>query len=693
MHMSFHPRDWSITTKIIGIGALSLTLLTCAILLVVAHTTREAVTAEARTEVDVAQRLLLDDVMNMGAPSIRGGQIWFGSRLQNGQFALVDKVKQISGADATIFQVREGAPIRVSTTVTAAAGKGRILGTELKGPARAAFDRGRDFAGIVPILGRDYITRYVLLRDTSGQISGIASTLLPLSMVQQALITEMSAVALIAAITLALGLTAFFVMAKSIGRKVGAAAAAIAVIVEEDIAALALTLGRLAGGDLVADFHSNRGPLKVEGKDEVGALTKSYNILAAALTQIGMQYTATTDNLRTLVGLVATSSTALAATSDEAFSAAERSLKCVFEISQSLDIVVNGARAQSNSIGDTVTAVEELSRTAEQIAMVATHQAASIAQTTAALAELDGGIGSLSTQGETLTAAAREASSEAASGNSAVTETASTIAMLKTVSAKATSAMSSLEVRSSQVEEIVDTIEDIADQTNLLALNAAIEAARAGEHGRGFAVVADEVRKLAERSSMATKEISKILSDIKRETVTAAAAMRSSSDSMDSGIDVSQRASRSLETVSTAIATTKNVAESLAVRAVEMRGASMRVTENMASASAAVEENAAAAAEMRSTTDHVQSAMIPVAQTASQNVAIAQDVSKSTQELALGLGEIDSTARALRDQAFQLAGLVSKFIIEAPGDRIAPRRELRPAARQLVTAPSNRGSQ
>jgi methyl-accepting chemotaxis protein len=149
---------------------------------------------------------------------------------------------------------------------------------------------------------------------------------------------------------------------------------------------------------------------------------------------------------------------------------------------------------------------------------------------------------------------------------------------------------------------------------------------------------------------------------------------------MDSGIAVSQRASRSLESVSRAIATTSSVAESLAGQAREMQNASMRVTENMASASAAVEENAAAASEMRSTTDHVTNAMVPVAATASQNAATAQEAALSTRQLAIGIAEIDSTARALRDQAEQLEGLVAKFIFEessatvdAPGRHATPR--------------------
>jgi methyl-accepting chemotaxis protein len=457
------------------------------------------------------------------------------------------------------------------------------------------------------------------------------------------------------------------VLARRMSKRLGRVSTALADMVGEDFTNLSSALVGLAQGDLRAAFHSKRKPIGDRGSDEIADVARSYDALVSGLATTGTQFTAGLRELGGLIGGVALASKTLAAAADHASAAARESTLAVNQIAHAIDIVSSGAQEQAGQIAETATSIEELSRTAEQIAAVASSQADSIVQTTVELQHLDDGIGDLTTHGATLTEAARDSSAEAAAGTTAVSETANTIAHLKTVTATATTAMSSLEERSAQVEDIVETIEDIAEQTNLLALNAAIEAARAGEHGRGFAVVAAEVRKLAERCRMATNEVSKILDDIKHETVAAAGAMRASSASMDSGIAVSQRASTALGSLGAAIATTTSVAEGLADRVAEMRAASTSITENMSSASAAVEENAAAAAEMRSTTDHLTNVMVPIAAAAAANAVTVREAVTSTIELANGIAEIDTTASSLRDQAAQLESLISRFIIdEAP---------------------------
>jgi methyl-accepting chemotaxis protein len=680
-----------IPVKILTVGTIALIMLTVAILLSANALVKAIAYKEIARQVQVGQSTLWYLVNERGPAKIDGaGDLRFGSWRVKGDHSVVDRVTSLTGVDATIFEMRGARPMRVTTTIRKLNSTERNDNTELTGPARVAFDRGLGFTGASSVAGRIYINRYEPLKDVSGKIIGIiytgtGETDEPVSAMVEAMTDAPRFVLRTAVCGLILLVGLLFWASRTLWNAVNDVSVAIRTIVSEDIALLTLTMKGLASGDLTGTFSSSRAPLRVNRNDEIGDLLTTYNVLAAALREMETQYKVATGSMHNLISSVARTSTVLQEASEESVAAAEQSLSTVFTMAQIMDVVAAGNRTQAAHIGDTSVVFEELGRTAEQIANVATNQAQSIAQTASALEKLDNGIGALSSQGATLTKVAREASAAAASGTTAVSETAGTIAQLQKISLKAANAMAGLEERSAQVEEIVDTIEDIADQTNLLALNAAIEAARAGEHGRGFAVVAGEVRKLAERSSTATKQIAKILGDIKRETVAAAEAMRSSSASMDSGISVSQRASGSLETVGIAIASTTNVAEELSVRAQEMRDASLRLTENMASSLAAVKESAAAASQMRTTTDNIVDAMVPVVATAEQNAKTTQEAAQTTQALAAGICEIATTVKALRGWADELQTLVGQFTLS---ERTETAVKVRVVPRKLVAAPA-----
>jgi methyl-accepting chemotaxis protein len=202
---------------------------------------------------------------------------------------------------------------------------------------------------------------------------------------------------------------------------------------------------------------------------------------------------------------------------------------------------------------DVSTSANEILASSEQMAKGATQQDQEIGNTTTAVEELTRSMKQVSNNAEASTEAARRALDAAEQGNRAVRDTLDGMQRIRASVQASARKIKSLGDRSLQISEIVNVINDITEQTNLLALNAAIEAARAGEAGRGFAVVADEIRKLAEHSRAATKDIVALIKAIQAETNEAMVVMEDGTKEAEVGARLADQAGRALEAISVVV--------------------------------------------------------------------------------------------------------------------------------------------
>ena len=263
----------------------------------------------------------------------------------------------------------------------------------------------------------------------------------------------------------------------------------------------------------------------VLSQDEIGELGRYFNLFIEKIQKSMSRVLEATN-------LIASSSAELSATSEE--------------LSQSAD-------GQNSRMVQSASAVEEMTMTASEVARNST-EAARIAQDT---------------------------SETARTGHEVMEQTVAGMQQVSDAVGQSANIIMTLGKSSDQIGEIVRVIEDIADQTNLLALNAAIEAARAGEQGRGFAVVADEVRKLAERTTKATKEIGDMIRQIQQDTKSAVASMEDGTQRVMGGVELANKTGEALEKIQTMVNQTTSMIQQIADAAEEQSSATRQIASDL----------------------------------------------------------------------------------------------------------------
>ncbi|AOZ12621.1 methyl-accepting chemotaxis protein [Pseudomonas lundensis] len=252
----------------------------------------------------------------------------------------------------------------------------------------------------------------------------------------------------------------------------------------------------LEAAEAIAEGNLTR-PIKVDGSDEAGRLLQAMAKMQGKLR----------DTLQRISG----SATQLASAAEE--------LNCVTDES------AKGLTQQNNEIEQAATAVNEMTSAVEEVA----RNAVSTSE------------------------ASKNATASAGDGRDLVLETVSAIERMSGDVQSTATLIGNLAAESRDIGKVLDVIRGLADQTNLLALNAAIEAARAGEAGRGFAVVADEVRALAHRTQQSTSEIERMIGSIQGGTEQAVDSMRNSTERAESTLNIAKGAGLALDTINTAI--------------------------------------------------------------------------------------------------------------------------------------------
>jgi methyl-accepting chemotaxis protein len=258
-------------------------------------------------------------------------------------------------------------------------------------------------------------------------------------------------------------------------------------------------------------------------------------------------------------------------------------------------------------------AAEELSSVTEQTSAGVNSQKVETDQVATAMHEMTATVQEVARSAEQASQAATDADHEARAGDKVVAEAIVQIERLADEVRRSTDAMANLQAESNKIGSVMDVIKAVAEQTNLLALNAAIEAARAGEAGRGFAVVADEVRGLAQRTQKSTEEIEGLVAGLQNGTQQVAAVMLNSRALTDSSVELTRRAGTSLENITRTVSNIQAMNQQIATAAEQQSAVAEEISRSIVNvrdvseqAATASEQTALSSAELARLGGHLQ---------------------------------------------------------------------------------------
>lgn len=444
----------------------------------------------------------------------------------------------------------------------------------------------------------------------------------------------------------------------------------------------------LANGDLTYRITPATTPVENLSQDEVGDMGRNFNLMLSSLKHTIEDFNRANDNLSSLVGQVGSSSKTVAESSGnlavvgKQISAGADQIACgsqalatsateaaaiVEQIGAGANQIAQGSMSLANSATEAAAIVEELQAQVNEVSQSSEQQAMTVTQASMSLDKAVAGI-------QKVDEAAKDMSRSAGNGSKAVSDTVLSMGRLKAEIELSTQKVMELNEAGEKIGSIVSTIDTIAGQTNLLALNAAIEAARAGEHGRGFAVVADEVRKLAEQSSLATKEISTLIQSVREIVQETVESISTTAVNAEDGVQKSNLAGQALEEILESVETVvsfakevehvtaeatksmQNVAQSAEYNlssAKEMQIGTQKVSRAITDVASVSEESAACAEELNQGIQRVSRAITDVASVSEESAACAEELNRGIQDLTVSVSELNNLATDLKSQVHQ----------------------------------------